>query len=88
MHFTSMSTEHDYSPGSPQYMWLENDLKKANEKRNERPFLFVLGHRPMYCSDKDEWNDHSPGAYFQKTIEPLFLKYKVDACKFSSFHSL
>jgi hypothetical protein len=23
VHFTSMSTEHDYNPGSPQYIWLE-----------------------------------------------------------------
>lgn len=23
IHFTMLSTEHPYSPGSPQYMWLE-----------------------------------------------------------------
>ena len=31
-----------------------------------------------YCSSLDQWDEHHPGAYFQKTIEPLMLKYRVD----------
>jgi len=78
VHFTFMSTEHDYQPGSIQYNWLVNDLERANQNRNKIPWLILNGHRPMYNSDCAEWNSHKPGAGFQKTIEPLMLKYKID----------
>jgi len=29
IHFTIMSTEHPYEEGTPQYKFLDNDLKKA-----------------------------------------------------------
>jgi hypothetical protein len=78
IHYTFMSTEHPYGPGSPQYIWLQSDLAKANNNRKNTPWLILSGHRPMYCSDTDEWNQHSPGAYFQTIIEPLMAQYKVD----------
>jgi len=78
VHFTMMSTEHDYKPGSPQYNWLQNDLAKANQNRNLRPWLILTGHRPMYNSDSIEYGQHGPGSPFQVMIEPLMLKYKVD----------
>ena len=31
----------------------------------------------MYSSDKSEYDQHRPGAGFQKTIEPLMLKANV-----------
>jgi len=77
VHYTLMSTEHDYSPKSIQYQWLEQDLAKASSNQNTK-WLIVSGHRPMYNSDVSEWNAHSPGAYFQVTIEPLFKQYGVD----------
>ncbi|OMJ96204.1 hypothetical protein SteCoe_162 [Stentor coeruleus] len=30
--------------------WLKKDLKKANENRDERPWIIVLTHRNLYCS--------------------------------------
>jgi hypothetical protein len=41
-----MSTEHDFTPGSPQYAWIEQAL--ANVDRTVTPWLMVAGHRPMY----------------------------------------
>ena len=49
VHMVMFSTEHDFRPGSPQYIWLENDLK--NVDRTKTPFVIVSGHRPMYCSE-------------------------------------
>lgn len=77
-HWVFMSTEHDYKPGSEQYAWLEADLAKANANRAQRPWIFLVGHRPMFCSVASEYGQHSPGAPFQTYIEPLMLKYGVD----------
>lgn len=77
-HFAFMSTEHDYSPGSEQYEWLRADLQKASKNRAQRPWLIVTGHRPMYSSDVDEWDQHRPGAPFQTKVEPLFEEFGVD----------
>ena len=49
VHMIMMSTEHDFSPGSTQYTWLENDLKKVDRKVT--PWVFIGGHRAMYCSE-------------------------------------
>ena len=43
-----MSTEHDFSPQSPQYAWLEKDLQ--NVDRSKSPWVIIGGHRAMYCS--------------------------------------
>jgi len=77
-HFIAMSTEHPYQAGSPQYIWLQQDLAKAVANRENVPWIIVSGHRPMYNTDVDEWDAHRPGAYFQSIIEPLFVQYNVD----------
>lgn len=46
-HWAAISTEHDFSQGSEQYRWLEQDLIIANRSRDTVPFVFVHGHRPM-----------------------------------------
>jgi len=78
VHFLFFSSEADFGPGSVQYKWMEADLIKANLNRKLRPWLVLSAHRPMYCSDSDEWDDHHPGARVQSLLEPLFLKYKID----------
>jgi len=78
VHFTFMSTEHPYDPGTPQHNWLEYDLSKAFRNRDQQPWIILLGHRPMYNSDTDEWGSHRPGAHLVSIMEPLMRKYKVD----------
>jgi hypothetical protein len=80
VHFTSMSTEHDYAPGSPQYEWLVNDLAAAAARRAAGvvDWLVLLGHRPIYCSDAAEYSSNSPGAYETGILEPLLLRFGVD----------
>lgn len=43
-----MSTENNFTAGSPQYEWMENDLKSVN--RTLTPWVVIAGHRPMYSS--------------------------------------
>jgi hypothetical protein len=50
----SFSTEHNYSKGSEQWAWIEEDLKSVD--RTITPWLLVQGHRPIYCSTADEYD--------------------------------
>lgn len=74
VHMIMMSTEHDFSPDSTQYRWLEDDLKKVD--RNLTPWVVLGGHRPMYNS---VWydSDYKVAVHMQKLFEDLLYKYKV-----------
>lgn len=78
IHFTCLSSEHDYTIGSPQWLWARQDLARANANRAKTPWIVVGFHRPMYCSDQDEWTAHSPGCPLQVNLEPLLAQFKVD----------
>jgi len=89
IHFIVVSTETDF-PGAPegsnlfgdQINWLEYDLQKASENREEYPWIVVGGHRPIYCSAFGYSNIHgvpiSDPANLQAAMEDLFYKYQVD----------
>ena len=47
-----MSTEHNFTQGSRQYKWIEQDLKNVN--RSLTPWVAIVGHRAMYSSQKEE----------------------------------
>ena len=73
LHFLAMSTEDSYEKGSVQYLFVENDLKKA-ASNNNTDWIIVFYHRVAYTS---------PGmvgsiADFRNTYHPLFDKYGVD----------
>lgn len=95
MHLVSFSTEAFFSNDTNELQtalqWLEQDLKRANAMRQERPWLVVMGHRPLYCTprnDKDcSWKADilrhgllSADNTTRTTLgmEELFIKYKVD----------
>lgn len=103
MHIISISTEVYYfmnygiKPLVFQYEWLEDDLAKANlpENRAKRPWIIVMGHRPMYCS-----NDNGDDCSHQETLtrvglpfmhlfglEKLFYDYAVDLEIWAHEHS-
>jgi len=84
MHVTTISTEHDLSPGSHQYQWLEADLKSVN--RSQTPWLIVQGHRPMYNSEVYP-SDFRNSQNFQRLFEPLLIKYRVNVAFFGHYHS-
>ncbi|KAI8432466.1 hypothetical protein MSG28_004852 [Choristoneura fumiferana] len=62
LHIVSISTEYYYflQFGArmlfTQYAWLQQDLAEANKEENRkvRPWIVLMGHRPMYCSNSDD----------------------------------
>jgi hypothetical protein len=45
LHVVVISTEHDFTEGSEQLQWIEQDLASVN--RSEK-WIILTGHRPMY----------------------------------------
>jgi hypothetical protein len=74
--WVAMSTEHNYSAGSPQWQWLDATL--ASVDRSVTPWLFLTLHRPIYSMDSDEAGDHTPGGPLSVALEPLLHKHGVD----------
>lgn len=62
IHFVGMSTEHNYTIGSEQYFWLENDLKNVN--RSITPWVVFGGHRAMYINS----NYGGSGSFIHSTL--------------------
>ena len=55
IHFLQMSTEHDFTEGSPQWNFLANDLAKVN--RSLTPWVIFTGHRMMYSNDAGDFGE-------------------------------
>ena len=97
-HFIMISTDSDYTPGSPQHRWLEADLRAANtrEARAQRPWVVVTGHKPIYCSSVDADNSRGPTAAGRKPgsaghqilngLEALYQRYQVDVVLAGHIH--
>lgn len=75
VHMIAFSTDGPPSdqPSSAQYQWLVSDLAAVD--RAVTPWVVFTTHRPVWCSSKDEFNQH---AVEDKLLEPVFLKYHVD----------
>jgi hypothetical protein len=77
IHWVSMSSQHDYAKDRPQYAWLVNDLTKAAQNRIQQPFIILVTHRPLLCSDASELDQHLPNSPLFETVYPLLIKYQV-----------
>ncbi|XP_027200750.2 acid phosphatase type 7-like [Dermatophagoides pteronyssinus] len=86
-------TKYGWQQIEHQYRWLEQELKRANEKRQKHPWIIVMGHRPLYCLKMgDDSCDHQTmerkeirqgirmhdEGERQYGLEDLFFKYGVD----------
>eukprot|EP01116_Phalansterium_solitarium_P013019 TRINITY_DN2984_c1_g1_i1.p2 TRINITY_DN2984_c1_g1~~TRINITY_DN2984_c1_g1_i1.p2 ORF type:complete len:484 (+),score=175.47 TRINITY_DN2984_c1_g1_i1:107-1558(+) len=90
VHFIALSSEVYYDVAlygrvTEQYLWLENDLKKAVANRDRVPWIVVFGHRPVYCSNTDDLPDCTTDAQLLRRgpegvmgFEDIFAKYNVD----------
>ncbi|KAG9148553.1 hypothetical protein Leryth_023929 [Lithospermum erythrorhizon] len=84
VHFTVISTEHDWTINSEQFVWMKNDMAAVNRSRT--PWLIFSGHRPMYSSHKSLFLP-SVDDKFVKDVEPLLRLYKVDLALFGHVHN-
>ena len=84
VHFVIISTEHNFTAGSKQYKWIENDL--ATVDRSVTPWIILVGHRPMYCSI-DFQSDYQVSLHIQKALEELFHKFQVNLGLYGHYHS-
>jgi hypothetical protein len=83
MHLTVFSTEHDFTIGSEQYKWIEQDLKSVNHSSQ---WLVVTGHRPMYSSMDYAASELTMENHIRLNLEPLFVKYGVDVAFWGHMH--
>ncbi|XP_071718869.1 nucleotide pyrophosphatase/phosphodiesterase-like [Rutidosis leptorrhynchoides] len=80
VHFTVISTEHDFSQHSEQYQWMNKDMGSVD--RSSTPWLIFTGHRPMYSS-----SGFVVDKRFVETVEPLLLAHKADLVLFGHVHN-
>jgi hypothetical protein len=72
-HFISIDTDSPYSPGSPQYEWLLQDLQ--SDMRNETMWTFVYFHKPPWS---EGWEGYPGEIGVRNHLVPLFEEYGVD----------
>ncbi|ESO86581.1 hypothetical protein LOTGIDRAFT_167105 [Lottia gigantea] len=82
IHFISYSTEVFFTSNKnyrqEQRDWLIADLKQANTKRTERPWVIALGHRPMYCTNITNSDCSTTDSTVRAGFEDIFYTYGVD----------
>ena len=86
VHTVVISSEHDLSPTSPQYRFLEHDL--ANVDRSKTPWLVLESHRPLYEGEGSGvwWRQHLVSQAMREEIEDLLYAYKVDLVLAGHYH--
>ncbi|KAF3437455.1 hypothetical protein FNV43_RR20208 [Rhamnella rubrinervis] len=82
VHFTVISTEHEWSKNSEQYQWMNKDM--ASVDRTKTPWLIFTGHRPMYSSSSGLFTIDQR---FVDEVEPLLLDNKADLVLFGHVHN-
>ncbi|KAI8068420.1 Metallo-dependent phosphatase-like protein [Gongronella butleri] len=84
LHLVSVSTEAFFLNkfGSQDQMnyftnWLDQDLERANKDRHKRPWIVVISHHPIYCSDTtSDCQEDAP--MIRAHLEPVLTKHNVD----------
>jgi hypothetical protein len=82
VHVTVMDPYIDYEPGSPQYHFIENDLKAASTNP-KIDWTFVVESVPIYTSP----SDHPADSTIRDIYHPLFDEYGVDIVFSSDNHN-
>ena len=75
--WVSMDTELPYDPSSEQYAYLDGALGAARANA-ATPWVFLVLHRPIYCSDTAGGDHYAPPTSLSIALEPLMQKHSVD----------
>jgi len=84
VHTIMISSEHDLSPKSLQYQWLERDLLAID--RTKTPWVIVESHRPMYMIE-DVPSNTLVGIHMRKDFESLLYQHNVDLYLAGHYHA-
>lgn len=84
-HTIMLSSEHDLSPFSRQYQWLESDLQSLD--RTKTPWVIVEIHRPLYNSFDLPDGQNLVTLALREQFEQLLMKYSVDLVFSGHYHS-
>jgi len=58
--------------------WITQDLIVANQNRQAVPWIVVFGHRPLYCTNKNELQCQTYASHLRTCVEDVFVNGKVD----------
>ncbi|KAJ4960090.1 hypothetical protein NE237_020000 [Protea cynaroides] len=86
-HFCIADTEHDWRPGTPQYLFIEQCLASADRQR--QPWLIFIAHRVLGYSSGlpyalEGTSDEPMG---RDSLQQLWQKYKVDLAFYGHIHN-
>ncbi|KAJ0410582.1 hypothetical protein ATCC90586_007415 [Pythium insidiosum] len=76
VHVIQLSSEHDWTRGSTQLRWLEQDLAAVN--RTVTPWVVVTVHRMMYSTKNGLDDDHRVGMHLREELEQLLMDHRVN----------
>jgi len=79
MHIVFLSSEHNFTAGSPQYNWVIEDLSSVN--RSITPWLITISHRSMVYSGDDKIlkdGNYNVSTHLRDTYDSVFYKFSVD----------
>jgi len=86
VHTVMLSSEHNMTSGSDQYIWLEKDLAAVN--RSITPWVVVEMHRPLYNKQVGvAWANLMVAEGMQNEVEDLLHTYQVDLVLSGHYHS-
>eukprot|EP00762_Andalucia_godoyi_P006415 ANDGO_02943.mRNA.1 putative inactive purple acid phosphatase 9 len=85
IHFSVVSSEHDYTLGSEQNVWLNDDLSKVD--RSKTPWVVLASHRPGYTAAQNVSQTEGPVFdHVREALEPVAIKYNVDVVLTAHIH--
>jgi len=76
VHVLMFSTEHNWTRGSDQYNWIQQDLASVN--KTITPWIVMAGHRMMYTTQMPRGSDFPVSIQMRAEVEPLLYQYGVN----------
>lgn len=85
MFVVQLSSEHNFTQGSEQWLWLQTTLAAVD--RAITPWVVVTLHRPIYTTQLCETGDYVVSLHLRRELDPLFEKYNVNVVLVAHTHA-